>query len=129
MDPSTIASAAAALVAEKAAEALDGEAGKGGWAGMERLHQVIRNKLAGQPEAFAALGGLEAAPDDDGSRSAAAAAIEQAVRDDRRFAAEVAALVSDAQRNQAAGHIVNQVAGDVGKMVDVEGDVHGGMSF
>lgn len=129
MDPATMAVAAAALVAKKAAETIAGEAGESGWAGMKRLYDLIWNKLSGKPEAAAALDALEAAPDDEASRTAVAGAIEQAVRHDPGFAGELEQLVGDAQRNQAVGHIVNQIAGNVGKMVNVEGDVHGGMNF
>lgn len=101
MDPVTLAAGAATLLATKAAEDFAGDAGSAAWRALRRLAGAIRERFAGDDEVQGALDSLEKKPDSDARERVVAEVLEDRVRNDPAFAAELDELVRDAQQATA----------------------------
>jgi hypothetical protein len=130
MDVASIAAAAAGLIAYKAGESASAEAGKSAWRGMGRLFELMRAQLFHQPDAMATIEKLQTDPHDQTKLQEAAETLQRVAEMDDAFAETLEALVLDAQKNEAVGHVVNQAFGQaqVRKIVTFR-DVHGDVTF
>jgi hypothetical protein len=127
IDPTAIT--AAALLAT-AAQQFAGEAGKRAWSGIGHLVELVRGKLASDPEGRAALATTDATPTDQASVHALAQALNRHVMSDPTFGAALAEAIRAAERDPAIGRFVTQISGNarVGKLVTID-TVHGTVSF
>lgn len=94
------------------------------------LYQLVKAKFADDPAATAALEAAEGAAEDSPEVRELGATLEQATQDDPEFAER---LRGEWERftssgNAQTGGVVNQVSGQVDKLVQAR-DIHGGITF
>ena len=130
MDGSVVAVAAASLLATKLGEGFAGEAGKSAWDAAKRLFGLVQSKFEDDPEATAALEGLQAEPPDQSHIRAVAEALQNHAERDRAFRAELETLVVEAEQARSTAKALTQISGNarVGKVATI-GDVRGDVSF
>jgi len=128
MEFATIALTVATLLAQKAAESLAGEAGKGLWSGVKELYKAVRDKFTSDPEGEDVLQRVEAKPESEGRTKELAEVLERRMKADKDFAKRLEELVADAETDPQTGQFVTTVRdrARVGKIVNigrVAGDV------
>jgi uncharacterized membrane protein YebE (DUF533 family) len=130
MDPVSVASAAAVLLATKGGATLAEQAGKAAWAGLGRLAALVRNRFAGDPQAEAMLEAAQAQPDDEGRVRRLAELLAEHGERDAGFLATLSELVAEARTDPMVGPTVVQVNdfASIGKVVTI-GTVQGDVSF
>jgi hypothetical protein len=96
MDPVTVGSAAAVLLATRSGESLAGEAGKAAWAGLGRLVLLVRRKFAGDQPAVLVLEEAQAHPKDSVPVQRLAETLVQHGDRDPGFLQALAQLVEEA---------------------------------
>jgi hypothetical protein len=145
MDPVSIGVAAAALLGSKAVEEFASQAGSTAWQAVQRLGVAVRSRLAPSQaldQLTAGDGGASGAVDPGGAARGGGAAgdggewarvvlageIEDAVRDDPGFRAELEALLAEAGRSKPLAGVI-AVARDHAKQVNIGGDNSGSISF
>ncbi|MFC8383782.1 MULTISPECIES: hypothetical protein [Nocardia] len=142
MEPVTIALIAGAAMkvigpylanfATKAGESLAAKSADGAVAGAlsgaKRLLGLIRSKFAGNSQAEASLGYLEANPDDEQAQAAVTRHLENAMVADPQFASSIESELAQISNTNADIAFVNNIQGDVGKIVQIE-TVHGDVTF
>ena len=130
MDPVSVGSAAAVLLATKGGGALAGEGGKAAWVGLGRLVALVRGKFAGDRPAGRALEEAQAHPNDPVLVQRLAETLVQHGDRDPGFLQALAQLVEEARRDPVVGPAVVQVNdyGSIGKVVAI-GTVNGDVSF
>jgi hypothetical protein len=128
MDPITLSVAAATLLARRALDAFGGDAGSSAWKGIEKLVGLIRMHFRGDGGAGAALGALEAAPDQQANVDALAAQLRAHLEQDPDFLRQLEALVRDAGAH--SGGMAINISGDakVGSAVNI-GTVQGSVTL
>ncbi len=129
MDPVSLAIAAAGLMAQRAAEAMAGEAGKSGWSGLQRLWELARHRLADDRDS-GILDDVQRNPMNTEAVTALAAALQAQFDRDSGFRESMEGVVHEAQRRYSIVEITNNFFGNVriGKMTNI-GDVHGSVTF
>ena len=100
MDPVSVGSAAAVLLATKGGGALAGEGGKAAWAGLGRLVALVRGKFAGDRPAGRALEEAQAHPNDPVPVQRLAETLVQHGDRDPGFLQALAQLVEEARRDR-----------------------------
>jgi hypothetical protein len=128
MDPASLAITVAILIAKRAVEAAAGEAGKGMWASIAKLHDTLRVKFRGDSDVEETMERLEAKPTSEARASELAEVLQSRFQADPGLAAELLRLVEEAQANPTAASFVTTVRDNaqVGKIVNVQsaGDMH-----
>jgi NB-ARC domain len=118
---------AATLLATKALESLGSKTGETTWAGLARLLELVRRKVAGHRQGEAALAEVEQHPSDQ-DRIRRLAEVLTAVGDhDEGFHRKLVALVTEARDDPAIGSLVTQVYSQalVGQLhIDHAGDIY-----
>jgi hypothetical protein len=110
MDPVTIAAAAGALFApyfKKAAEAFAGEAGKYVHGKVKDMWEKLRARVAGDPQAAAALDRFERDP--DGARRELEAVVEKQAAADTALRDELAEALAEIKRQAPNVKVVQQM--------------------
>jgi hypothetical protein len=128
MDPSMIAAAAAALLANKAGEGFAGEAGKAAWERMRDLLRSFHRKHPDAPDTLAALAEAESNPGNPAAVRQLALALEGCADSYPSFAADLDLFVQAARRQLRTDSIVVSGNATVGKIA-VIGDVTGDVTF
>jgi hypothetical protein len=130
MDPVSVGSAAAVLLATSGGESLAGEAGKAAWAGLGRLVTLVRAKFADDRPAVQALEVAQGHPTDPAPVQRLAETLVQHGDRDPGFLQALAQLVEEARRDPVAGPALVQVNdyASIGRVVSI-GTVHGNVSF
>jgi hypothetical protein len=126
VDPVSVASAAAVLLATEGGAGLAGEAGKAAWAGLGRLVALVRGKFAADPPAARALEQAQASPADAAGVRRLAETLARHGERDPAFLAALADLVDQARRDPVVVQVNDY--GSIGKVVSI-GAVHGDVSF
>lgn len=94
VDPETLATIAATLVATKAAEAAGSKVGEGAWSGVTDLYQALRAQLSKNREALHALDRVSSLPVSDEHVAELTHVLEEELRADPEWAAELEQAVA-----------------------------------
>ncbi|MGI9421159.1 MAG: hypothetical protein ACR2RA_25315 [Geminicoccaceae bacterium] len=124
MDIPALATSAVALLSPylvKGSEEFAKKVGGAAFGGVEKLYGLVKGKLTGPAEA-ATLSSLEAKPDDTRRQGALEVFIEEALKADPDFAAELKALVENVKKKGGAPvtQIMN-ITGDHNKSTQISG--------
>ena len=129
MEVAALALSAATLIAKSFIDAAADETGRGAWAGVRRLTDLVRSRIGGtaRPDP---LSRVESNPEDRPAAQALADFLAGQAEHDEEFRRQLEALVTEADRHEPVAAIVNEFYGSVriGKQVNI-GDVHGSVSF
>jgi hypothetical protein len=121
----------AAIATALATKAVDGltEAGK---IAFKALMQLVRRKMATDPQASYIVRQAEAYPTSDMRRHALAEALARAMVDDVYFSEQLMSLwrhVQEGRTGISSGPVSNVVSGDIEGSVVQARDIHGNVSF
>ena len=130
MDPTTLATAAVALLAPylvKAGESLAGKIGETLPESAGKLWKAIADKFKGNAAAEVAAKDVAADPADEDNVAAFRKELKKALKDDAAFAAEIERLLKKAQESSSTIIAAEggAVAGPGGTAIGIKGDVHG----
>ena len=105
----------------KAGETIAKKAGEAAWEKMKDIHEIVKNKLAGDDYAGQTLKRLEEVPESETRQAALTGILEEKIRDDSTFAETLQKLLREVKEAGVEQKIVQQMnVSDHGK---VEGDV------
>jgi hypothetical protein len=109
----------------KAGEAFAEKVGEGAWAKAKLMYESLRHKLGADPTTDPAFAKLAASPADPQALAAAASRLDDVLKDDPRFAKDLATLLRDAVEQETL--TVFNVNAQHNKNVNVVNKLHGGI--